>query len=342
MSQLELFNSEGYKITEKVKKIIKLTDYYVYALVDPRDNEFFYVGKGRGKRIENQLSKNNKKYRLDLSRQLYDIRREGFEPIGKIILNYLDEETAYLVEKLLVFRIGRKCFGEGRLVNRLKGGDIDSLSSRFYFKPIDENAILNKLNDEQLKKIEVYKKISEIKYISELDSDRKVFCYSRGGDIYSIDSIKCFFNRRGIIPEVASKLLYSKLPFITHKTIISSEPIKYFKLNKIFNELHGGFYDEVFFINLLRSIYCNDRKQIKLMVNNRLKMIAKNNDSFLMVACEVGIGYEVRQYVTILNDIFHSHNHCIILNKQIFRNEEMFNSFFNKALEVYKTALLNC
>lgn len=31
--------------------VIEALGYYVYCLVDPRDNRIFYVGKGRGNRV---------------------------------------------------------------------------------------------------------------------------------------------------------------------------------------------------------------------------------------------------------------------------------------------------
>ena len=31
------------------KSLISLGDFYVYGLIDPRTNQFFYIGKGKGK-----------------------------------------------------------------------------------------------------------------------------------------------------------------------------------------------------------------------------------------------------------------------------------------------------
>ena len=35
---------------EQASEVIKLKQFYVYVLIDPRDNEVFYVGKGQGER----------------------------------------------------------------------------------------------------------------------------------------------------------------------------------------------------------------------------------------------------------------------------------------------------
>jgi len=32
-------------------KVIEELGYYVYALIDPRDNKIFYIGKGHGNRV---------------------------------------------------------------------------------------------------------------------------------------------------------------------------------------------------------------------------------------------------------------------------------------------------
>ena len=42
-----------------------MNEYYVYALIDPRDKSFFYIGKGKGKRYlehEKNISELTKPY----------------------------------------------------------------------------------------------------------------------------------------------------------------------------------------------------------------------------------------------------------------------------------------
>ena len=50
--------------------------YYVYALVDPRDNRVFYVGKGRGDRVfqhaRGTLTEKSQSLELDTIRSILD------------------------------------------------------------------------------------------------------------------------------------------------------------------------------------------------------------------------------------------------------------------------------
>ena len=41
----------NFKINEFPSEVIKELGYYVYRLIDPRNGETFYVGKGKGNRI---------------------------------------------------------------------------------------------------------------------------------------------------------------------------------------------------------------------------------------------------------------------------------------------------
>jgi len=47
----------NFKINEFPPEVIKELDYYVYRLIDPRNGETFYVGKGKDNRIFEHLKK---------------------------------------------------------------------------------------------------------------------------------------------------------------------------------------------------------------------------------------------------------------------------------------------
>lgn len=79
--------------------------FYVYRLIDPRDGETFYVGKGRGDRVFAHVHDELAQDGDDLSDKLQrirEIRRAGFEVAHVIHRHGLDERTAYEVEAALI------------------------------------------------------------------------------------------------------------------------------------------------------------------------------------------------------------------------------------------------
>jgi uncharacterized protein len=78
---------------------------YVYRLIDPRNGETFYVGKGKGNRVfahvKDELDAGADALGEKLQR-IRDIRRDGFEVTHVIHRHGLAEETALEVEAALI------------------------------------------------------------------------------------------------------------------------------------------------------------------------------------------------------------------------------------------------
>jgi len=76
---------------------------YVYRLIDPRNGETFYVGKGKGNRlyahIRAQVEEDDPNNKL---RRIRDIRLAGFEVAHVIHRHGMDEKTAFEVEAALM------------------------------------------------------------------------------------------------------------------------------------------------------------------------------------------------------------------------------------------------
>ncbi|HET7116084.1 MAG TPA: hypothetical protein VFI29_06320 [Hanamia sp.] len=109
-----------------------MKEYYVYGLIDPRTNLIFYIGKGKGKRV---LQHFKEKLRVQSNTEklqiIEEIQKAGLEADHIIISENLNEASALLLERLLVYRFGRKIFGEGILSNIVPGGKWSKESSYF-------------------------------------------------------------------------------------------------------------------------------------------------------------------------------------------------------------------
>lgn len=81
-----------------------MDDYYVYVYIDPRNFEEFYYGKGRGSRKEAHLKDASDSVK---ARRIADIVSDGQEPIIRVIARNLNEHDALLVEKTLLWKLGK-------------------------------------------------------------------------------------------------------------------------------------------------------------------------------------------------------------------------------------------
>src|SRR5258706_16447336 len=75
-------------------------DFYVYLYVDPRNFEEFYYGKGCGGRKESHLKDNGPSEKAE---RIAAIRKEGLEPIVRVIAKGLSAAEALLVETTLIW-----------------------------------------------------------------------------------------------------------------------------------------------------------------------------------------------------------------------------------------------
>jgi hypothetical protein len=71
-------------------------DYYVYVYIDPRNNEEFYFGKGKGSRktahVESEAD-------TEKTKRIAAIHKAGLKPIIRVVARGLTEGEAFLVEK---------------------------------------------------------------------------------------------------------------------------------------------------------------------------------------------------------------------------------------------------
>jgi len=79
-------------------------DYYVYVYIDPRNYEEFYYGQGRGSRKAAHLKDTSDS---EKARRIVEIRAEGLEPIIRIVARNLTRAESLLVEKTLLWKLGK-------------------------------------------------------------------------------------------------------------------------------------------------------------------------------------------------------------------------------------------
>lgn len=99
-----------------------MNDYYVYMYIDPRNFEEFYIGKGKGSRKDIHRYETSDS---DKSKRIVAIKKVGLEPIIRVIARNLSEYDALLVEKTLLWKLGKQ---------------LDNISSGHYsenFRPHD-------------------------------------------------------------------------------------------------------------------------------------------------------------------------------------------------------------
>ena len=74
------------------------------SYIDPRNFEEFYYGKGKGSRKDAHLSDTSDSKK---ARRIAGIRKAGLEPIIRVIARNLSEHDALLIEKTLLWKLGK-------------------------------------------------------------------------------------------------------------------------------------------------------------------------------------------------------------------------------------------
>ncbi len=103
------------------KSIESLNGFYVYALIDPRNDKIFYIGKGTGNRVfshevESDKSLKSEKVKLQKIREIANC---GFS-VKRVIVNWgLTEDEAFASEATLINLT--KCIPDIQLTNEVSG-----------------------------------------------------------------------------------------------------------------------------------------------------------------------------------------------------------------------------
>ena len=94
--------------------------YYVYELIDPRNNQPFYVGKGKGRRAKTHLWEIPETRNVYKENKIAAIRKEGLEPeIKYVVKNIADEKLAYDIETSIIKQYGRKGYDKNGILTNI-------------------------------------------------------------------------------------------------------------------------------------------------------------------------------------------------------------------------------
>lgn len=96
---------KGTEIESFPAEVVRTLKTYVYRLIDPRNGETFYVGKGQGDRVFSHIRGEQKLEGDELDNKLKrvrEIRLAGFEVAHVIHRHGMDDRTAFEVEAALI------------------------------------------------------------------------------------------------------------------------------------------------------------------------------------------------------------------------------------------------
>lgn len=95
-----------YEVNEFPKEVINEIQYYVYRLIDPRNGETFYVGKGKGNRVfqhmKGALAADETDELSDKLTKIREIIAAGLNVIHVIHRHGMDESTSFEVEAAVI------------------------------------------------------------------------------------------------------------------------------------------------------------------------------------------------------------------------------------------------
>lgn len=155
-----------FEFSQKTKEELQS---YVYALIDPRDNRIFYIGKGNTNRIfshENEATWNLREtQKLEMIRS---INNAGLKVNHYIIRHGLEDKEAFLLESVFIDFLTFKDFADISKITNIASGHY---SFDRGIKTVEECELL--YNCEELKRQDIQHNILVININKTYDGNRK-------------------------------------------------------------------------------------------------------------------------------------------------------------------------
>lgn len=121
-------NNENKEDIENLSNVqsIELKEHYVYELIDSRNNEVFYVGKGVEHRVEQHKKDAENNQSTEKLKRISDIELDDGKIIERILGRYDTDNEARAVEATLIKYI----YGIDNLTNKVHGRGADTIRKK--------------------------------------------------------------------------------------------------------------------------------------------------------------------------------------------------------------------
>lgn len=159
--------------------------------------------------------------------RIREIEIDGQKVLIDILFSNLDEETAFELERIIIYKLGRQVFSEGILTNFVPGGKWNRDESVFYEETFNTSFDLSKLNPEEQKTFLGIKKISQFNYLNTSKLERTIYRYENNGTSEVLIPLENFF-AGGVTHEriqILKALRENELP-IYYGWVYSKYPLK--------------------------------------------------------------------------------------------------------------------
>ncbi|TDU43487.1 hypothetical protein BXY82_0899 [Gelidibacter sediminis] len=261
-------------------------EYYVYGLIDPRNDQYFYIGKGKGKRYLSHLKPTKNDLNFSKLERIQKIKDSNLEVKIEILFPNLDEDTAFELERIIIYKLGRQVLNEGILSNLNPGGKWRLKDSIFYPKAYQPKFELNKLDFIAQQKFQEIPTLSQFNYLNTPNKEQKIYTYNKNGSFKCEETLDEFFsdgiNKRQIelfkaIREnnfpVYSNWIYSKQFF---EKLYVSDKIPFAQYDII---------DEQFNLNFDKEFEKSLKFNLKSNINGVLRMsVERNNNTITLTS----------------------------------------------------------
>lgn len=217
---------------------IEKLGYYVYLLIDPRNNKIFYVGKGKGNRINQHLlgALDDNTNETEKIKRIREIQNAKLEVKHTVLRHELTEKEAFEVESTVI-----DVLGKDNLTNIVKGHNsedkgimkLEDIKIKYEAEEanIEEPAILiniNNLYQRDMSEKEIYDATRKSWKVSISHvSDIKIACSVYRGIIREVFTI----NRWLPSPEVKGRYVFEGkvAPKNVREKYINKSVSKYWK-----------------------------------------------------------------------------------------------------------------